>query len=156
MNTRLRIAVADDELDMRDYFARILPRLGHDVVCVAENGRQLVEFCRTSPPDLVITDIRMPEMDGIEASLAINSLRPTPVILVSAFHDAHLIRRAEDDHIEAYLVKPIKQADLKTAIALSMRRFEQVRALRQQVPADPQLPSNGERHGEHPNNTPGL
>lgn len=139
MNKRLRIAVADDELDMRDYFSRILPRLGHDVVCVAENGRQLVDFCRSSHPDLVITDIRMPEMDGIEASLEINLLHPTPVILVSAFHDERSIQRAEDDHVEAYLVKPIKQADLKTAIALSLRHFEQRRALRRdltQLPHD--------------------
>jgi len=142
MTLRLRIAVADDEFDMREYFARILPRLGHEVVCVAENGRQLVDFCQASPPDLVITDIRMPEMDGIEASMAINSHRPTPVILVSAFHDANLIRRAKDDHVEAYLVKPIKQADLKTAIALSMRRFEQVRAVQQDTPVGPHNPTS--------------
>ena len=142
MNKRLRIAVADDELDMRDYFTRILPRLGHEVAFVAENGRQLVDFCRSSPPDLVITDIRMPELDGIEASLAINAVRPTPVILVSAFHDERSIQRAEDDHVEAYLVKPIKQADLKTAIALSMRHFEQRWAGRQDRPSEPK---GGER-----------
>ena len=124
MNKRLRIAVADDELDMRDYFARILPRLGHEVVCVAENGRQLVDLCRDTAPDLVITDVRMPELDGIAASAAINTVRPTPVILISAFHDVNLGQRGAQDHIEAYLVKPIKQADLKSAIASSVRKFE--------------------------------
>ncbi len=116
MTVSLRIAIADDEPDLREYLCRILPRCGHEVVCVAENGRQLVDFCRGSPPDLVITDIRMPELDGIEAAHAIQSLRPIPVILVSAFHDEQLQRRAADDHVTDYLLKPVKQADLKAAI----------------------------------------
>ncbi len=58
MSEPLRIAVADDEPDMRDYFARILPRLGHQVVAQAHDGRELVEQCRAAQPDLVITDIR--------------------------------------------------------------------------------------------------
>src|SRR5439155_14495080 len=89
--------------------------------------------CRTAGPDLVITDIKMPDMDGIDAAIQIYLERPVPVILVSAFHDAELIARAEADHILGYLVKPIKQADLEPAIALAMRRFEQFEALRKEA-----------------------
>jgi sigma-B regulation protein RsbU (phosphoserine phosphatase) len=123
----LRIVVADDEQDMRDYFRKILPRLGHVVVGVACNGTELVERCRSSSPDLVITDIKMPDMDGIEAARALNAERRVPVILVSAFHDPELIRRAETDNIMGYLVKPIKQADLEPVIALATwrRRMEE-------------------------------
>jgi CheY-like chemotaxis protein len=60
MTERLRILVADDERDMRDYYEMILPRLGHQVVAAVENGRDLVEQCRALKPDLVITDIKMP------------------------------------------------------------------------------------------------
>ena len=67
MNTELRIAVADDEPDMRKYFQRILPRLGHKVVAVAENGRALVDLCFQHQPDLVITDIFMPVLPGLYA-----------------------------------------------------------------------------------------
>ncbi len=130
MSQRLRIAVADDEPDMRDFFERILPRCGHEVVSVAETGVQLVEHCRTLKPDLVITDIKMPEMDGIEASKLICSERPTAVILVSAYHDPELIERAEGDHVLAYMVKPIGQADLLPAISVAMRRFSELQALR--------------------------
>jgi response regulator NasT len=130
MNHRLRIAVADDELDMRDFFERMLPRCGHQVVSVAENGAQLVEHCRQLQPDLIITDIKMPELDGIEASTQICQERPTPVILVSAYHDPALIERAEGDHVLAYLVKPIVFADLQPAIAVAMRRFEEMQALK--------------------------
>ena len=129
----LRIAVADDEPDMRDYFQRILPRLGHQVVGSAQNGHDLVEQCRRSHPDLVITDIKMPDMDGIEAACHIYGDHPLPVILVSAYHDADLIARAEADHIMGYLVKPIKQADLQPVIALAMKRFEQFQSLRQEA-----------------------
>ena len=133
MNEPLRIAVADDEPDMRDYFAKILPRLGHQVVAQARDGRELVEQCRAARPDLVITDIKMPEMDGIDAAIAIYKDTPLPVILVSAYHDAGLIQRAEADHIMGYLVKPIKQADLGPVIALAMRRFEQFQELRKEA-----------------------
>jgi response regulator NasT len=133
MSEPLRIAVADDEPDMCDYFARILPRLGHRVVGVAQNGAELLELCRTGNPDLVITDIKMPDLDGIEAASRLYQERPLPVILVSAYHDPDLIKRAEADHIMAYLVKPIKQADLEPVIALVMRRFEQFEALRKEA-----------------------
>jgi response regulator NasT len=129
MNRSLRIAVADDEPRMRDYFQKMLPRLGHQVVAVAHTGRQLVEECRKLHPDLVITDINMPELDGIEAAMEIYREQAIPVILVSAYHDRQLIQRAEADHILAYLIKPIKQADLEPAIAIAMRRFEQFQAL---------------------------
>jgi response regulator NasT len=133
MSAPLRIAVADDEADMRDWFERILPTLGHQVVSVAENGAELVEHCRSLKPDLVITDIKMPDMDGIDASQAICADRPVPVILVSAYHDPELIRRAEADHVLAYLVKPIGKAALEPAIGLAMRRFEELQALRKET-----------------------
>src|SRR5262245_35169834 len=125
----LRIAIADDERDMRDYLQEALPRLGHTVVAAAENGRQLVDRIRDTPPDLVITDIKMPDMDGIELSTVINRDRPVPVILVSAHHDAETLTRLGVDHIMGYLIKPVSEPDLKAAIALAMIRFRHFIAL---------------------------
>jgi response regulator NasT len=133
MNRALRIAVADDEPDMRDYFRKILPRLGHQVVVVAETGRELLERCREARPDLIITDIKMPDLDGIDAAVQIYRETPLPVILVSAYHDPELVARAEADHILGYLVKPIKQSDLEPTIGLAVRRFEQFEALRKEA-----------------------
>jgi response regulator NasT len=132
MNPGLRISVADDEQDMRDFFEKMLPLLGHQVVSIAETGRELVEHCRTLKPDLIITDIKMPDMDGIEAATIIGRECPAPVILVSAYHDAEMIQRAEADHVLAYLVKPIGKADLQPAISLAMRRFNELQALRKE------------------------
>jgi two-component system, response regulator PdtaR len=133
MTPALRIVVADDEPDMRDYFRKILPRLGHTVAAAAETGGELIALCRAYQPDLVITDIKMPGLDGIDAAMRIYDERPVPVILVSAYSDAKLIDRAEADHIMAYLVKPIKQTDLEPAIGLATRRFEQFEALRREA-----------------------
>jgi response regulator NasT len=134
MSEPLRIAIADDELDMRDYFARILPQMGYRVVVVASTGKELLSLCRNTPPDLVITDIKMPDLDGIDAAIQLYRERPVPVILVSAYHDAELIKRAEaDDYIMGYLVKPLKHADLGPAISVTMRRFAQFQSLRQEA-----------------------
>jgi len=133
MTQSLRIAIADDEPDMREYFQKILPTLGHTVVSAAATGKELVQHCGKHLPDLVISDIKMPDMDGIDAAVEIYQQHAVPVILVSAYHDASLIERAESDHILAYLVKPIKQADLEPAIGLAMRRFAQFQSLRKEA-----------------------
>lgn len=134
MQSSVRIVVADDEPDMQEYFEKILPRLGHQVVGIATNGKELVQLCQELKPDLVLTDIRMPEMDGIDAAIEIYRERPTPIILISAYHNDELIKRAEADHIICYLVKPIKQSDLQPAIAIALRRFHEMQALQQESP----------------------
>jgi response regulator NasT len=133
MLSRLRIAVADDEPDMQEYLEKVLTRMGHQVVAVAEDGRQLVQQCLEKRPDLVISDINMPELDGIEAASEIFRQTEIPFILVSAYHDHELVERAENDHVMAYLIKPIKQADLEPAIAIAMKRFAQFQELRKEA-----------------------
>jgi response regulator NasT len=103
------------------------------VVAVVQTGRDLVETCRQQHPDLLITDIKMPGMDGIDASTQIDRDGPSPIILVTAHHDPESIDRAIADHILSYLVKPIKQADLETAIGVVMRRLEQFQELRREA-----------------------
>ena len=117
MMRALRIAVADDEPVMRDYFCRILPLLGHEVVAAAANRRELVESCRQQRPDLVIADVRMPDMDGDEAIHHICRDRPTPFILVSAYSKPADIPN-DLDVGWTYLTKPIKRDDLEEAIAV--------------------------------------
>ncbi len=129
MTDRWKIAVADDEAFIRRYFQEVLPDLGHEVVAAAANGAELIAACHQEQPDLIITDIRMPEVDGIEAALRILAERPTPVILVSAFHDDDLVQRAAESHAMAYLVKPIERPDLEAAIPMAWHRFQQIRQL---------------------------
>jgi two-component system, response regulator PdtaR len=113
----LRIAVADDEPDVRDYFRVMLPRLGHTVVAIAANGRELVEMCDEQKPDLIIADVRMPELDGDAAVQQICRAQPTPYILISAYSKPIIVDDC-DAVGHAYLTKPIKREDLEEAIAL--------------------------------------
>jgi len=129
MKKQLRIAIADDEPDILDYLQKAVVRLGHKVVVAARNGRELVEQCQVARPDLVLTDIQMPELDGIEAAGRIYQQVPTPIILVSSHFDAALIERAEGSPVQAYLVKPVQSADLEPTMALALRRFAQLREL---------------------------
>jgi response regulator NasT len=133
MSRPLKIAVADDEPRMLEFYREILPLLGHEVVGAVQTGRELVAKARAARPDLIITDIKMPDMDGIDAARQICQDEVTPVILVSAFSDPDLIERAGSNYVMAYLVKPIKQKDLEPAIAIVMRRFEEFQALRKEA-----------------------
>ena len=128
----LLIAVAEDQDDTREYFQELLPRLGHRVFAVRD-GRQLVEQCRGTPPDLIIADVKMPNMDGIEAAAAVNRERPTPVVIVSAFHEAEMLQRAGQAPVMAYLIKPVKQASIEAAIATAISRFEDLQAARKET-----------------------
>lgn len=129
----LRIAVADDEVDMQDFYRAILGNLGHEVIAVAGSGRELVDMCQQHSPDLIITDIRMPELDGLDAVREITVAQgPVPAIVVSGFHDDDFIKRAQQECVLAYLVKPVRASDLEPAIRLARQRFREMQALQQQ------------------------
>jgi AmiR/NasT family two-component response regulator len=129
----LGITVADDEPLMGEFYQDVLPAMGHRLLAVARSGTELLDCCRKERPDLVITDIKMPEMDGIAAADALWQEMSVPVILVSAYTDAELISRAQDHPVMAFLVKPIKAANLRPAIQIAARRSAELRALRQEA-----------------------
>ena len=116
MTRALRIVVADDEPVMLDYFQRMLPWLGYEVVAAAANGRELVELCRQTKPDLIIADVRMPDMDGDVAVQQILQDAPIPFILISAFSKLARIPDGVGSIGWAYLTKPVKREDLAKAI----------------------------------------
>lgn len=108
----LRVLVADDEPDVRDYLQQVVPRLGHLVVGVACNGVQLVDLARKTRPDLIITDVRMPELSGDDALAELSRDQPTPAILVSAFFPSN--HTAQPNQVTLH--KPITRIDLAGAI----------------------------------------
>lgn len=128
----LRIAIADDDQDVRDFLVRFIPLLGHTVSSAAATGRELVEQCRQSPPDLVIADVKMPDMSGLEAVEAINKFLQVPTILVTGHAVPAWLEKAKELGVMAYLVKPVTEHDLAPAIALARRHFEEVQALRKE------------------------
>jgi AmiR/NasT family two-component response regulator len=127
--TRLRVAVADDEPEVLATVVKMVESLGHEVTCTAATGRELVNHCLAGKIDLVMTDIRMPDMDGLDAAAVIYEKVRTPIILLSGHCDKELIERAEENHVFAYLMKPITSMQLEPAIALATRRFEELQAM---------------------------
>jgi CheY-like chemotaxis protein len=120
----MRIVVADDERDTREYIQELLDRLGHEVAA-AEDGRRLIELCREFRPDVVVTDYRMPGLDGLQAAVGINRERAVPVILFSGRGDVDLACCPGAECVVALLTKPIRQADLVAALeALAARAGE--------------------------------
>jgi two-component system chemotaxis response regulator CheY len=112
----LRIAIADDEVDMRDYLQKVLTRWGHQVVGIAENGTQLAAECLRTRPDLVITDLKMPNGDGVSAIEQIWKDESVPVIIISAFAQDIPEWLMARPMLAAVLIKPIKTIDLEPVV----------------------------------------
>lgn len=117
---KLNIAIADDDEDSRTVLSSLLTSLGHSVVVCATNGRELIEACRAAPPDLVITDILMPDLDGLTASRVIGEELGIPLVVLSGVTSPDLIFRAERQAVLAYLVKPLARSNLEAVIALAV------------------------------------
>ncbi|MHB1007364.1 MAG: ANTAR domain-containing response regulator [Chloroflexota bacterium] len=133
MKRRLRVLVADDEAIRLLSLTAQLHNLEMDTVGEASNGREAVDLARELKPDLVILDIKMPEMDGIEAAKAITAERPVPIVLLTAYSERELAQRAIEAGIFAYLIKPISEADLLPAIVLATSRFAEFQLLRREI-----------------------
>jgi response regulator NasT len=129
----LRILVADDESLRVMSLKGQLEALGHKVVAEAANGKEAVRLAQGLKPDLAILDIKMPEMDGIEAAQKIMEDRPIPIILLTAYSEQELAERAALANVSSYLMKPVSEQDLLPAIALAVQRFKEFQALHQEV-----------------------
>jgi len=129
----LRILIADDESLRVMSLRGQLESLGHKVVAEASNGAEAVRLADELRPDLAILDIKMPEMDGIEAAQKITAARPIPIILLTAYSERELAERAASANVSAYLMKPVSEQDLLPAIALAVSRFKEFQALHQEV-----------------------
>lgn len=131
MKDKLRVVVADDESIRIMSLKSQLQAMGHEVVGEAINGKMAVELVRKLSPDLVIMDIKMPEMDGIQASESIAAENPVPIVLLTAYSEKELAERAANAGIFAYLVKPVSEDDLLPAIILATSRFKEFQELKE-------------------------
>lgn len=129
----LRILIGDDDPIIRMDLKQMLSEASYDVVAEAEDGSQAVELARQLKPDVLILDIKMPEMDGIDAAKIIAEEKIAPVILLTAYSQVDLINRAKESGVFYYLLKPFIQADLVPAVEITMSRWEQFIALENQA-----------------------
>lgn len=128
-----RILIAEDNDLVALTLEEQLKGLGYDVIGIARTGAEAIDLAARLGPDLIIMDIRMPEMEGTEAAARINQQRPTPILMLTAYTDRETIRKAEHAGALGYLVKPVNEAELSPAINIALARFRELQALRAQV-----------------------
>lgn len=129
----LRIVIADDEPIIRLDLRKTLENMGHQVIGEAGDGARAVELARELKPDIVILDIKMPELDGIDAAKMVTTEGVAPVLLLTAYSQKDLVDRAKDAGVFAYLVKPFKEADLLPAMEIAISRYEEFVELENEV-----------------------
>ena len=99
----------------------------------AVNGQKAVELAKKYRPDLVIMDVKMPNMDGITAAKLISAEKLAPVLLLTAFSQKEIVEKAKESGVLAYLVKPVKEANLFPAIEIALSRFGEMQELEKEL-----------------------
>ena len=131
--TARRVVVAEDESLIRLDIVEILRDNGFDVVGEAGDGETAVALAKELRPDLVVMDVKMPQLDGISAAEQITKDSIAPVVLLTAFSQKELVERATEAGALAYVVKPFTQNDLLPAIEIALARWDEIRALEAEV-----------------------
>jgi response regulator NasT len=128
-----RVVVAEDESLIRLDIVEILRDNGFDVVGEAGDGETAVQLATDLRPDLVIMDVKMPQLDGISAAEKLSKNHIAPVVLLTAFSQKELVERASEAGALAYVVKPFTPNDLLPAIEIALARYEQIITLEAEV-----------------------
>ena len=126
------VLVAEDESLIRMDIVETLGDLGFEVIAEAADGLEAVELAKAKLPDLIVMDIKMPNLDGISAAEQLQSLR-IPIVLLTAFSQRELVERASEAGAMAYLVKPFSPNDLLPAIEIAWSRHQQIVALESEI-----------------------
>jgi response regulator NasT len=128
-----RVVVAEDESLIRLDIVEILRDNGFDVVGEAGDGETAVQLATELRPDLVVMDVKMPQLDGISAAEKLSKNHIAPVVLLTAFSQKELVERASEAGALAYVVKPFTPNDLLPAIEIALSRYQQIVTLEAEV-----------------------
>ncbi len=128
-----RVVVAEDESLIRMDIVEILSDAGFEVVGEAGDGETAVQLATELKPDLVVMDVKMPQLDGISAAERLSKNHIAPVVLLTAFSQKELVERASEAGALAYVVKPFTPNDLLPAIEIALARYQQIITLESEV-----------------------
>ncbi|MBA4291986.1 response regulator [bacterium] len=129
----MRVLIADDDPIIRLDLRQMLESLGYEVAAEAEDGLVAVNLAKSETPDVCLFDVKMPNLDGIDAATQVAEAGIAPVVLLTAYSDQELINRAKEAGVFGYLVKPFKPSDLTPAIEVARSRFESNIALSREI-----------------------
>ena len=128
-----RLVIADDESIIRMNLKETLVGLGYLVVGEAGDGVSVINLARELQPDLVLMDIKMPKLDGIQAAKILPEEKIAPVLLLTAYSDRELVDRAKEAGVVNYVVKPFREAELLPAIEIAMARYQEFLEMDKQI-----------------------
>lgn len=144
---RFRILLAEDDDMFCSALKEALESEGYELVGVARNGKEAVEIARRTRPDLVLMDIKMPEMNGLEAAKQINQENFIPIVLLTAFANPEFLRQAKEARVVGYLLKPISISELVSSIEVARAIGEEIHTLEGQI-ADLKAKLTGRKYVE--------
>ena len=129
----MRILIAEDETIIRLDLRSTLESAGFEVCAEARDGAEAVALAASERPDLAILDVKMPELDGIEAARRILAEHPIPIVMLTAYGQDEIVSRAVEAGVFGYLVKPFRETDLLPAIRAAQARHGELQALREEA-----------------------
>jgi AmiR/NasT family two-component response regulator len=113
---RPRVVVAEDQALIRLDLERLLEAAGFDVCGSARHGQEAVHLTLELRPDVVVLDVKMPQLDGVEAARRILAERFVPIVMLTAYGYGEVISRAVDVGVVGFVVKPFKESTLIEAL----------------------------------------
>ncbi len=131
--TPFRVVIAEDEALIRLDLKEMLEEDGYVIAGEAADGEAAIKLTESLRPDLVIMDVKMPVLDGVSAAERITAQHLAPVVILTAFSQSDLVKRARDAGAMAYLVKPFTKADLIPAIEIAVSRFQEISVLEAEI-----------------------
>lgn len=130
LQKNISVLVAEDDPLVSEMVQGILADLGYRVVGEAIDGQQAIELTHLLQPHVILMDIEMPLINGVEATQHINQVCPTPVVILTAYETPNLLAQATAAGIGAYLIKPPKAQELDRAISIAIARFNDLAEVR--------------------------
>lgn len=127
---KVRVLVAEDDYLVGEEIRRVLESIGYEQVGLASTGEEAVELVSVLRPDVVLMDIRMSELDGLEAARRIQRDHPTPVVVLTAHESQDLVDKAGEMGVAAYLTKPPRSDEIERAVTIAMARHHDLVELR--------------------------
>jgi two-component system, response regulator PdtaR len=129
----VKILIAEDETIIRLDLRAILERNGFTVCAEARDGLEAVELARSTQPDAALLDVRMPNLDGVEAARRIYAERPLPIVMLTAFRDRATVDKAVAAGVFGYLLKPFREGDVAPALYAATARHAELLAARRRL-----------------------
>lgn len=127
---KVRVLIAEDDYLVREELKRALRKLSCELVGEANNGAEALQMVQELKPDIVLMDIKMPIMDGLEATALIQDKCPTPVVILTAYETQTLVEQSSEAGVAAYLTKPPDSSEIQRAITIALARHNDMVELR--------------------------